>query len=224
MMDTYRPLLLQHLKQNENRQTDLQLLQELEQPLPLVTVARHRLLLFGRLVASKNFQLQCVVSAAMAYHGSWLQAVKKSLDLLAHSNKLTELRGCSLTELVQFTQSIKPHVFKKVISAAAKDPAVLTLAIQQELVKTSASQHAATDGHALPLDPTAPLPQDSETPFQCHICGSIESTQGRLNQHMAKFHKVRDPINLKIQHTHCAHCLQEFHTLTRLKAHIRDTR
>ena len=51
----------------------------------------------------------------------------------------------------------------------------------------------------------------------------METAQGGVNQHLARTHKIRNLVSLKLGGITCLHCLQKLHNLTRLKGHLRDT-
>ena len=55
---------------------------------------------------------------------------------------------------------------------------------------------------------------EAEQGFRCHICNQVETSQSRLNQHLARSHQIRNPVNKKISETYCRHCKLELHNVT----------
>ena len=70
--------------------------------------------------------------------------------------------------------------------------------------------------------PPAPPPPPSTAPliFVCHKCGSKKGCKHELSAHLWISHGIKIPLRSKVDTTHCLACLTQFHTRTKLLAHI----
>ena len=63
----------------------------------------------------------------------------------------------------------------------------------------------------------------TEEIFACMACGSTFGSKGGLGAHLFKRHGVTAKVRLLFQSTACGSCLKEYHTLSKLQAHLQNT-
>ena len=76
----------------------------------------------------------------------------------------------------------------------------------------------------MPLETVSkPNPRNNITPttYSCPECGISKPSFQQLQLHLFSSHKIRNPLGMYINNTHCTICLKEFHTRECLLNHLR---
>ena len=81
-------------------------------------------------------------------------------------------------------------------------------------------QHLQQTGFSFTSSNPGPAELPAPRHWGCMLCKLSFRSKGGEGAHMAKMHNYVNPVRTLFQHTQCPHCLKQYHTATKLKAHL----
>jgi hypothetical protein len=168
---------------------------------PMTYLRYSRLCLFLRVIKkAPEFLIKlCLASSTLA--GGWCDALMSDFRWLSLGPQFSEMANKNMSFLDWY------ELFKSDVSSFGK-------AIKKWTISPFAN---IVDTWAKALPPT----YVSDESYQCNQCSCAFSTFQKLQLHLWKVHKVRNPIGKYINTTHCAICMKEFWTRDRLLNHLK---
>ena len=198
IMGVFRDIALGSHKSLNHSITDDEILQSLEVLAPLSMLKLVRINFFARVITKVSPRLLKLLYVARSAPRSWLSSVQADLNFLcAHDNRFGEWSSAPMSKWVGLFQN---------------NPARALRAVEATLGSESANSRQA-------WATTRKLAQLGQA-FPCEACGQNFSTKQQLATHIYRQHGVKHPARYLVDGTSCPICLLEFHTRTRLIAHI----